>query len=256
MSFKAFALIITALFTQRLFAQSNDLIPQERKEQIGRVVELIKNDNISALADMIEYPIIRQNPIPNIENREAFILYYTTLFDIAFKSRLASAAFTARNTIMKSDNYGLFNGEIWLNDEGKIITINYQSTHELELQSILTKEILSSMHPSVGKWKKNLMVAKSDKFLIRVDLLEDNTLRYISWSNNKKLSDKPDLILYNGTQDFHGTIGGLFYTFKNGDWTYVIDHIQMCEDEMNCGLLLRISFESDEKQAIRLIEAK
>lgn len=246
--------IIFASFN--LLGQSGTPISGVRKSQIDKIVDLIRNDRISQLSELVSYPLARPNPIPNIESKESFILYYPTLFDAEFKQKLINAKFSSENTI---DNYmgcGLLQGDIWLEDNGKITTINHSSPSEIELQRAMTREIASWMYPSVKEWKKNLVLCKSKVFLIRVDLLDDNSLRYISWSNPKTISDKPDLVLYKGDQEFHGTIGGERFTFKNGEWTYIVDYFRTCEKEQNCGWFLTLLQNGQEKSKTRLTEIK
>jgi hypothetical protein len=96
------------------------------------------------------------------------------------------------------------------------------------------------------------MVCKSDKFIIRIDLTDDLYLRYASWSFPKSISDKPDLILINGIEEFHGTSGGVTYTFQNSKWKYVIDKVNICEKDEDCGLFFKLLISDQEKRKTRL----
>jgi len=244
------------VFIQQINAQNIDTIPAFRKNQIDKIVDLIKNEDISQLSDLIQYPLNRPNPIPNIDNKDAFILYYNILFDADFKKKIINSVYTTNNTIDRYDGFGLFQGDIWLNEKGLITTINHNSDSEMSLKRTLEIETKRLINPVVNKWKENIIVCKSDKFHIRLDLLDDNSIRYTSWSSSKKISDKPDLILYNGIQEFQGTMGGVTYTFKNGDWTYIVDDVKMCETDDKCGLFLRLLNNNIEKNTIRLNEIK
>ena len=51
-------------------------------------------------------------------------------------------------------------------------------------------------------------------------------------------------------------MGGIKYTFKNGDWSYVVDEIDMCEKSTECGLFLRLIFKDVQKSCIKLSEIK
>jgi hypothetical protein len=220
------------LSIQSISAQTLERI-NRGKIQFQKIIELVRNNDIIQLADLVQYPLERPDPVPNIDTKGSFVLYYSTLFDDRFRKMLLDTAQSLSSTFADPHTFyvGLFQGEIYINDDGLINRINYSSLKELELQQTLNKETLSLMHPSIKKWKTNVLVCKSDNFLIRVDLMENNTLRYISWSSPKKISDKSDLILFDGIQDFHGTMGGVSYSFKSGDWTYVVDYVAMCEDD-------------------------
>ena len=52
--------------------------------------------------------------------------------------------------------------------------------------------------------------------LARIDVMPDGTYRYAAWENNKDMSDKPDILLFNGTADEKR------YYFRNKTHTYVI----------------------------------
>jgi len=249
-------ILIFLAFTVQINAQTNDSIPSWRQNQIKKIVELIKNDEFSRLSEMIRYPIKRPNPIPDIENKESFLRYCSTLFDDNFKQKLINAKFTSDNTISRDGDFGLLYGYIWLNRAGEIIALNYNSDKELSMQKKLTDETKSLIHPSVKDWKTNIMVCKSDKFIIRIDLMDDLTLRYASWSIPKSISDKPDLVLFNGIEEFHGTSGGVTYIFQNSKWKYAIEKVNICEKDEDCGLFFKLLISDQEKRKTRLQEVK
>lgn len=87
---------------------------------------------------------------------------------------------------------------------------------------------------------RNLVLCKNSKFLIRVDLMEDGELRYISWNLPKQQNDTPSLILRNGYTEKKGTMGGYDYIFRNAEWTYVIEDNQMGESIESIGIFLRL----------------
>jgi hypothetical protein len=248
--------IIFIISSINCFSQTEKGIPEERQEQLETIIDLVRNDQIIELSKKILYPIKRQNPLPDIETREEFILYYPILFDSIFKAKLTNTKFDSTNTINHYTGFGLFRGDIWLYDNGDIMTINYQSSKELELLNKLHTEIEEKIHKSVSNWKKNILVCETDKFLIRVDLLENNDLRYISWNKPKKITDKPDLILLKGVQEFQGTMGGVTYTFQNQDWTYQIDRVEMAETDDKLGLYLRLYQNGIEKASYKTKEIK
>ena len=248
--------ILFILSSMNCFSQFNNGIPEERQKQLETIIDLVRNDQIIELSKKILYPIKRQNPIPDIKTREEFILYYPILFDSTFKAKLTNTIFDSTNTINYYTGFGLFLGDIWLFDDGDIMTINYQSTKELELLNKLHTEIEGKIHKSVSNWKKNILVCETEKFLIRIDLLENNDLRYISWNKPKTISDKPDLILMKGIQEFQGTMGGITYTFQNQDWTYQIDRVEMAETDDKFGLYLRLYQNGIEKATYKTKEIK
>lgn len=225
-------------------------------EFFHHVNKLILNDSISELASLVNYPLHRKNPLPDISSQDDFKLYYPILFDSIFKMKLKN--FNDSNVWEHEGLFGLvggaFSGDIWIEPfSKKIITINYRSAQELQLSNKLTSEIQNNIYPSVRSWKENILVCKSVDYLVRIDLT-DSGLRYVAWSQGHKISEKPDLILYNGDELVEGTMRGFTWTFNNGDWTYEVDEVDMCEDmhPENCGLFLRVLYKDTEQSKTRM----
>jgi hypothetical protein len=224
-----------------------------------RIVKLICQDSIADLAQLIDYPLKRENPVPDITTPKEFILYSPILFDSAFKRKLAS--YNDSNIFQHEGVIGLggghFSGDIWLDEDGKIKCVNYQSAEELKLQQRLVKETKNIIHKSVNMWKKNYVTCETDKFIIRVDLMDDDDLRYVAWSKPKKISDAPDIVLFNGAQEFQGTMGGVTYTFENHDYYYRVDQKDLAPSDRYVGLFLRIyKSKKDLENAIPLVSYK
>ncbi len=243
-----------------LYAQSTGL-SKERQEHLKTLQSLIKEDRIVELATKwVSYPIRRPNPVPDIKNVDEFILYYDRLFDSAFKAQLVSTIFDSTNTIDFDHTYkevfGLYAGAIWLDLEGKIITINHNSPADSLLQYNLHKEQERTVHPSVKPWVRNVLVWESEKHLIRVDEIKDYKYRYVAWTKPKTISEKPDLMLFDGVIERQGTMGGWTYTFKNKDWTYLLDDSRIAESEDLVGFFIKVFHKDQLKSASRCTEVK
>lgn len=236
------------------FGQTSNGITKERLSQLETLVDLIKHDRIQELADRAKFPIKRPNPIPDLKTKEQFILYYPVLFDSIFKEKLTTATFNDSNTIDRYNGFGLFRGDIWLSDDGGIMTINYNSPQELDLQRKLHLETEHKIHPSIADWEKNVLVCQTDRYLIRIDIMDNSELRYISWNKPKQITDEPDLVLFDGEEKFQGSMGGVTYTFENGKWTYEIDRVAMAESDEKLGLYLRVSRKNKVKMIFKTEE--
>lgn len=232
-------------------------IPADIIKRYRQIVRLIKTNKAKELSTMVTYPIKRVNPLKDITNAKEFIAYFPVLFDEAFKKKMT--LYNDTDIFEHNGEYGLvggsFDGDIWLNETGDLKAINYSSKREIELKNQLTKAIQSKMYPDVNHWDENILVLQSTKLLIRLDRVNHN-IRYVSWSKGRPNSEKPDLILNNGLEEAQGTQGGRTYTFKNGDWTYVIDDVEMCETDSQCGFFLRLYFKEVEKSSTKLKEIK
>ena len=66
------------------------------------------------------------------------------------------------------------------------------------------------------------------------------------------MSEAPDLILLNGTEERQGTMGGWIWIFKNKEWEYVIEDVEICGEPDECGLIFSLFFNSELKQSTHL----
>jgi hypothetical protein len=250
-----FILLILFLIDFSVFSQS-DLLPQEIVNKIYHLVDLVKNDHIVELASLIEFPIIMDDPIPEIKSQDEFILIYPNLIDSVFKEKLVNLK---KSDIFLDDifqSFGLFNGEIYVNSNGKIKRINYRSKAILELRKQLTNELISNAYPTIMAWKENILVCQNEKLRFRIDLMPNDSLRFILWNRPKGLSSQPDLILLNGIQESRGTYGGWTYTFPNDEKSYIIDDIQLCGSGVDCGIFLRIMVKDEEQNSFKFEQLK
>jgi hypothetical protein len=247
---KHFSCLLVLLFT--LF-QSQAQVDNTHLKQARQLIRFIKESRANELAALVKYPLRRDNPLPNIADQQQFIKLYPVLFDGTFKQKLNS--FTPDDIFERNGMYCLFSGDIWMDENGKIITLNYSSAEEQKLKETKAAEIKAQMHPSVNNWKTNILVWQSGNLLVRIDETKTG-LRYAAWSKGRSISEKPDLILYNGTQEFQGTMGGVSYIFKNDKWKYVVDDVQLCELAENCGQFIRIFLGKTEKYTFHCKEIK
>lgn len=63
-------------------------VPEKIVERFRLIVKLIEQDKSIDLSKIIAYPLIRQNPLPNVKTQKEFIKYYPTLIDKHLKNRI------------------------------------------------------------------------------------------------------------------------------------------------------------------------
>ena len=224
-------------------AAAQNSVSSSAIKNFHRIVALIQDDSVKTLATLVDYPLARQNPLPDIKSPQQFIKYYPVLIDASFKQKLLS--FKDSDIFYSEGNYAIGNGEMWMDGSGKISAINYSSAKEQKLKQEITQRTQQKMYPGINNWISNVKVLKSDKFLIRIDKTAKG-LRYVSWHKGENMSDKPDLILYNGIAEAEGTQGGWTWTFKNGKWEYIVEDNKMCENVKDCGYFLVVSLNGKE----------
>lgn len=72
------------------------------------------------------------------------------------------------------------------------------------------------LHPSLCSYDKLVQYATTLDYIVRVDRVAGDRLRYASWRKPKTLSDKPDLIIYKPDDSYDD--GNLI--FRNGPYEY------------------------------------
>lgn len=197
---------------------------QELKKEyqilVSNFIDCIKADNKEKVADLATFPFKREYPIPSIKNKQEFIRRYNEIFDDSLKQIIIKSN-PARNWAdMGWRGIMLNQGDVWLDFDGSLSWINYQSKFEKTLLNELIAKDKNSIYPSLSKFYLPICILETSKFRIRIDDLGNDRIRYTSWPIKKPMSSKPDLVLDNGQYIPDGTGGNHSYQFKNGDYIY------------------------------------
>lgn len=124
----------------------------------------------------------------------------------------------------------LLNGELWLDCDGRIIDVNYQSKFEKrELESLIKIE-QSSLYASIRKFKQPICILTTSRYMIRIDDLGNGNYRYAAWPLNSKMSDKPEIVLEKGKIIFDGSGGNHRYRFISSEYMYECSILVMGEE--------------------------
>ena len=116
----------------------------------------------------------------------------------------------------------MFNrGKLWLNYDGSLIAVNYQSSKEKKDRERLIVIDKKLIHSSINKYLQPKLLLETEKFRIRIDELTNGDYRYASWSVNSIMSEKPDLVINNGIWLPDGSGGNNHFEFVNGTYKYV-----------------------------------
>jgi len=213
-------------------------LPKKYQVMVTRLIENIRLDNKSAVADLINYPLSREYPIPSVKSKQEFIRRYSEIIDANFKQIIIKSKPAKDWSEMGWRGIMLNNGQLWLNENGQVIAINYQSSVEKGLHDKLIFADKKSIHPSISEYSKPVYVLETSKFRIRIDDLGNSNYRYSSWSKTKSMSDKPDLILFNGNMEYDGSGGNQNFIFENGEYVYKCMIIVMGEEDSPPAILL------------------
>ncbi|WP_024610638.1 hypothetical protein [Pseudoalteromonas sp. TB64] len=211
------ALCLSLLFTLNTFA-----LEQKYHEFVLPVIAAFESDDKAAIASLVYYPLKRRYPIPDIKDEVELINRFDEVFNDELVTVIASSNIDTDWEKVGWRGIMLNNGVMWVDTEGKIIAVNTQNTKEQALAKSLIEDDKQSLHSSINNFEKPVLDWKTAKYHIRVDDLGNGNFRYAVWGINKKLSDKPDMVLLNGDIKFSGSGGNHSYTFKNGRYSYVL----------------------------------
>ncbi|MDM5142721.1 hypothetical protein OB959_23530 [Aeromonas bestiarum] len=192
----------------------------EYRPLVQKVIDAAKARDHQALARQMKYPFKQEYPIPVIKNSSEMVARFDEVFDDAILNSIATSRVGQDWQTMGWRGIMLGSGEVWLDFDGKVIGINHQTAQAAELKARLIARQKNDLHPSLQEYKRPELMWQTEKFTIRIDELGDGHYRYASWAKGKALSDKPDLVLKNGTIRVEGTGGNHTYQFKSGPYRY------------------------------------
>lgn len=196
------------------------LLAAEYQPLVQRVIDAAKARDQQALARQIKYPFKREYPIPVINNSSEMVARFDEVFDEAILKRIASSRAGQDWQAMGWRGIMLGSGEVWLDFDGKVIGINHQTAQAVKRKAELVAKQKSDLYPSLREYKRPALMWQTEKFTIRIDELGDGRYRYASWAKGKALSDKPDLVLKNGTVRMEGSGGNHTFQFTSGPYRY------------------------------------
>ena len=127
------------------------------------------------------------------------------------------------DTVHKTSNLHIYGAidDVWVDDDGNIIAVNYQSAKEKILLAAAIKADKSQLPASLQKFKKPVYLIFTKNYKIRIDETADGVYRYAAWKI-KSRKTLPDIVIENGTWEFQGSGGNHTVTFTNNGYTYIV----------------------------------
>jgi hypothetical protein len=216
---KKLCLAILLLTLPFLTAFSQDETADQQKV-ISDFISCVKQQNKDELSGKIAYPLRREYPLPSIKNKQEFINRYHEVFDDSLVKMIVTSRPEQDWSKMGWRGIMLHNGQLWLDEDGRLIAVNYQSAAERDKRAMLIDKDRSQLHPTIKDFKRPACLLETRKFRIRIDDMGNGNYRYASWSLQNQQRDKPDLIIENGQFIPEGTGGNHRYEFKNEGYVY------------------------------------
>jgi len=210
---------ILFLFTF-FIANAQDELTKEHKEVIARFIGYFKTNYKQNVAKNVSYPLKREYPLPEIKSKEEFIRRFDEVFDRKLIDLIVNSNPAKDWSAVGWRGIMLGSGSVWLDYDGVLTAVNYQSDVEAKKIAKLVALEKSGLHTSINKFVKPVIILLAKKYRIRIDDMSAGKYRYASWKIDAKIGDKPDLIILNGEFVPDGSGGNYHYTFKNGKYIY------------------------------------
>lgn len=222
-------LTITLLLTLSFFVVFGQGLEPQYHKLVQDFIDDVKNQKTEKLAGKVRYPLMRDYPIAEVKTKQAFISRYNEIFDDYLVKKIVNSKPATDWDAVGWRGIMLDRGEVWLEYDGKLSGVTYQSKAEKKQKAELIKIEKKSLHPSIRTFKDPVKVFETSKYRIRIDDLGDYNYRYASWPLKSKMSDKPELIIKNGNYIPEGSGGNHRFEFKNGDYIYDCAIMEMTE---------------------------
>lgn len=199
---------------------SAQTVKPEYQKCIKSFIDTLKSDKKEAISEMVSYPLKREYPIPDVVDKSDFIKRYDEIFDTALKNEITKSDPAKDWSDMGWRGIMLNQGNVWMDFDGRLTSVNYQSKAEIDLKKKLIASQKKELDSSIAFFHIPICILETDKFKIRIDNLGNKNYRYVSWSIDKAMSEKPDLIIYRGNFVVEGSGGNHQYEFKKENYTY------------------------------------
>ena len=215
-----YRILILLLFAFNFSFSQNDM-DQNEIENIQKLIKLFQTKNVDGISKIIKYPLKREYPISDVKSEVDFRKRFNQIFDQKIINEISNS---------KMDQWSevgwrgimLNHGDLWIESDGKIQALNYQSTFEINQKKTLINNDKKRLHSTIKAFKSPTYKIKTKSYLIRIDELANGKYRYASWKIGKSESSKPDLILSNGELKFDGSGGNHTITFRKGEFSYKV----------------------------------
>ncbi len=215
---------IRKVFLIALIFCSSFAVAQESKVEyqkfVKKFIDNIKSDNKEALGDWIVYPLKRDYPLPDVANKTDFVKRYAEIFDATLRNEIIKSTPAKGWNDMGLRGIMLNHGSIWLDIDGRLTAVNYQSKAETDLRNKLIASQKKSLDASIAFFQTPICILETAEFKIRIDNLGNNNYRYASWSIKKEMTQKPDLVINGGELVVEGIGGNHQYEFKKDGFIY------------------------------------
>lgn len=215
-----FILIAIIIATTTTALGQNSELNREQIQSIQKLVNSFKENTKTKIAGLIDYPLRREYPLKDVNDKKDFLQRFDDIFDRQFIDRVAKSKISDWSEVGWR-GIMLDNGTLWIDDNGKIMSVNYQSPKEKQLLANAIQADKNRLPKSLQNFEKPRYLLFTKNYKIRIDEKSEGIYRYAAWKIKNQTSE-PDIIIENGVLQFQGSGGNHTVTFENDGYTYTV----------------------------------
>ena len=184
------------------------------KYAVNKFQEDVRSKDRERIASHFKFPFKIGYPLPDIKDKDDFLARYELLFDKFIEDEITcSNNWCSWNGIFCNSGHLLF-GDI--DSVGNLI-VNSLSLHPKAYYKALENELdiqRQDLHPSLHKYRRPIVVARSKFYIFRIDEILPGELRLAIWRKGKTMKARPDYV------NKHGFISQIGFSGRP-DWMFV-----------------------------------
>lgn len=193
--------------------EDNDPI-EWHKDAIKRFQEDVRSKDRERIASHFKFPFKIGYPLPDIKDKDDFLARYKLLFD-----KFVEEEITCSNNWCSWPGITRHSGHIlsWNVDSSDNLIVNSLSLHPKAYYKALENELdiqRQDLHPSLHKYRRPIVVARSKFYIFRIDEILPGELRLAIWRKGKTMKARPDYV------NKHGFISQIGFSGRP-DWMFV-----------------------------------
>jgi hypothetical protein len=174
-----FLLISSVVFSQ------NEKLNKTKTENIQKLIKLFQTKNIDGISKIVNYPLSREYPIPDVKNGDDFKKRFYQIFDAKIISQISNSKIEQWSEVGWR-GIMLDNGDLWIDTDGRITALNYQSAFETNQKNNIIVKEKKNLFSTLKQYKSPVYKITTKSYLIRIDELSNGKYRYASWKLGKK----------------------------------------------------------------------
>ena len=203
----------------------NNYLLTNHKNAIKKFQEDVRSKNRERIASHFKFPFDIGYPLPDIKDKNDFIARYELLFDKFIEEEIScSNDWCSWHGVTCNSGHLLF-GDV--DSSGNLIA-TFIRLHPKAYYEVLEREIdiqRQSLHPSLHKFRRPIVVARSESCIFRVDEIVPGELRLAIWTQGKTMKDCPDYVNKDGFISQVGSSGCPDWLFVNGTDTVWVGYM-------------------------------